>query len=439
MLFDARAAKTLAPGARLLVPDCPGLRLEGTQSSKTWTYRYRNQQGSLKQAKLGTWPAMSLLSAMQAWNELRNQRDAGADPVAQKRAARLASKVAAAGGPASTVQELVAHFLDHYIDVERQKESAGSARSALERLLAEEPDFAELAPNKVGRGVAFNILDKRRAHPTATAKLRALLGQAWDHGLDAGIIDPDTANHWRNVLHGRLKSRGKIIGGEHQGKVYRVLSDKELSLLLPWCMEHMNPNGRDGTILYLWTGLRGIELFGLRPEYISQERDGWWITYPVALLKTAEHADTVDHRVPLVGRALEVVQQRLERVGPTGYLFENMPRGTPQQYTREAFSSYVYHLQPYSAKVKRRESEGLVAPVAGWSPHDLRRTARTMLSKLRCELRVAEAFIGHKPPGIVGVYDRHTFDAEKREIAPELARAMEAFIKPACRRGRSPS
>ena len=423
--FDVRAAKALPPGKHMLVPNCPGLRLAATATRKTWTYRYEDAQGKMKQQKLGTWPGLDFAAAVSEWTRLRNQREKGVDPVRQKKVEKAAALVA----PATTVRALAATFLDRYIDKERSKDSASAARSALERMLDEEPEFAAIRPNEVGRGLAFQVIDKRRDKPTAAARLRALLGQAWDYGLDAGLIDPDTPNYWRLVLHGKLKSKGKLIGGEHQGKVFRALSDDELRTLLPWCLEHMHVNGRDGAFLYLWTGMRGVELFGLRPEFIRKEKDGWWLTYPLGLLKTADQADTVDHRVPLVGRALEIVQRRIKKVGDTGYLFETMKGGEVQQYTQSAFSSYAYHLQPYSAKVKRRASEGLVSPVSGWSPHDLRRTARTMLTKLRCDVQVAEAFIGHKPPGIVSVYDRHTFDAEKREVAEQLAAAMEKLLQ----------
>ena len=54
MQFDARAAKLLRPDQHLVVGGCPGLRLEVTPSTKTWTYRYRSPiDGRMKQAALG--------------------------------------------------------------------------------------------------------------------------------------------------------------------------------------------------------------------------------------------------------------------------------------------------------------------------------------------------------------------------------------------------
>lgn len=79
--FDARAAKLLRPGQHLVVGGCPGLRLEVTPSTKTWTYRYKSPlDGRMKQAALGQWPRMGIMEAAQAWQEKRQQRGDGVEP-----------------------------------------------------------------------------------------------------------------------------------------------------------------------------------------------------------------------------------------------------------------------------------------------------------------------------------------------------------------------
>jgi len=47
-----------------------------------------------------------------------------------------------------------------------------------------------------------------------------------------------------------------------------------------------------------------------------------------------------------------------------------------------------------------------------WTPHDLRRTVRTGLSRLRCPSEVAEAVLGHARGGIEGTYDLHKYEHE---------------------------
>jgi integrase len=62
-------------------------------------------------------------------------------------------------------------------------------------------------------------------------------------------------------------------------------------------------------------------------------------------------------------------------------------------------------------------------PVAPFGPHDLRRTTRTLLAALECPDRVAEAIIGH----MVGVYNRHHYDPQRRHWLTVLDQRLEAL------------
>lgn len=50
-----------------------------------------------------------------------------------------------------------------------------------------------------------------------------------------------------------------------------------------------------------------------------------------------------------------------------------------------------------------------------WTPHDLRRTARTYMAKIGVIEAVAEAVLGHAKPGMVGVYNQYHYWEEKKE------------------------
>jgi integrase len=63
----------------------------------------------------------------------------------------------------------------------------------------------------------------------------------------------------------------------------------------------------------------------------------------------------------------------------------------------------------------RPEQDRARWPVVGWAPHDLRRTVRTQLAAMGCPADVAESVLGHLRPGVAGVYDRHSYDAERRD------------------------
>lgn len=420
MFFDPRAAKQLAPNTHMLIDGCEGLRLEARSTCKTWIYRYK-LAGRMKQTTLGQWPSMSVQAAVVEWQGLRDQKAKGADPKALKKA----KAPSAAVSHAYSVRTLVMDHITDRIEAGRKAEGAAAARRALERLLDDEPAFAAGTPAEVTRGVAFQILEARKATPTAAAKLRSMLGGAWDYGLDAGKIGGDVPNWWRQVQRGRLKSQGKIVGGKHVGRERRVLHDSELAVLVPWAEANMHALGRDALIAYLWSCARGSEILSMRPEHLGEERDGWWWTVPKALTKNAAKEFATDHRVPLVGRLLEVVKRRLESVGQSGLLFEDQ-RG--EQYEQKDFGTYVYSLQPYSAKTKARQGQGLVVPVTHWTPHNLRRTSRTMLAAIGCPKEVGEAIVGHLPEEIDATYNAYRYDKERRAWLTKLAKHLENVI-----------
>lgn len=429
MFFDARAAKLLQPGDHLVVDGCPGLRLVATATRRTWTYRYKAVATErMKQVSIGHWPAMPVQAAAAAWQALRDQRAAGEDPGKAKRTRRAEATGTRADD--YTVRQVAQDLIDGPL-ARRKSAGAIAAERALTRFLLAEPELAAQPAATVTRSQAYDALERRKDTPTSTAKLRSMLGSAWDQALDAGRVPDNTPNWWRLILKGKLKSRGKLVGGEHVGVRRRVLPAPEISALLAW-LPNMHELGRDTTLMYLWTCARGAEILAMRPEHVREEDTGWWWTVPVALTKNARHEHAVDHRVPLFGRALAIVQRRLKAVedgaNESGWLFEDARH---EQYTQHDFSTYIYSLQPHSEKVARRQGKGLVLPVANWTPHDLRRTGRTLLASLGCPQEVAEAILGHLPKGVVGVYNAYTYDAERRIWLERLSTYLEALAAPA--------
>lgn len=423
MLFDARAAKLLAPGQHMAIADCPGLRLEVSATRRAWTYRYKDAAGRMKQVKLGHWPDMPAAGAAAAWLELREVRSTGGDPQAHQRA-KVRPARALAGLDAAvpySVADLVADYVAGPLAQGYKEAGRRAAESALARLLDEHPAWAAMPAEAVTRSVAFDVIESRRAMPTMAQRLRSHLGAAWDHALDAGRLGDQAFNWWRQVQRGKLRSKGKIVGGEHVGRARRTLADAEVGALLRW-LPAAHANAQDMVVMYLWTGTRGSEISSMRLEHVRADGGLLWWTIPKALTKNARHEFATDQRVPLLGRARELVERRLAGVGEAGWLFADAQGGPYQQ---KAFGTYVYDQQPYSAKAAVRGGARLDMPVTHWSPHDLRRTARSKLSALGCPREVAEAIIGHMPPEIEATYNAYSYDAERVRWLGVLAAEWE--------------
>jgi len=282
-----------------------------------------------------------------------------------------------------------------------------------------------LTPDQVTRAMAYNLILEHEGTPVQALSLRRELGAAWEWAHDAGHIADTVPNWWRLILRGKLVSKGKMIKGEHVGQTKRVLTAGEVGVVLQK-LPLLTPLNRDLLTLYLWTGCRGAEIVQMEGSEVAEDAAGvlWW-TIPVAKVKMRRHPLATDMPVPLVGRAREIVMGRRELHGDS-YLVP-VARGKAPHGDQKVVGVAVWTHQD---ECKSRPE--VLRPRWGiphWSPHDLRRTVRTQLARLKCPKDVAEAVLGHIDPD-ANVYDRHDYKSERLEW---LARVTESWEEAARR------
>ncbi len=424
--FDARAAKALVAGNHLTFESMPGLRLKATASTRTWVYRYKSPvDGRMRQVRLGSWPAMNPAAALVAWQSARDTRSNGADLSARKKSTRLEQQARAEhvnkerAQTAYSVRRLADDYLTSYAGTVADKTFA-----ELERLFARELEPIAVVPAcKLTRAQAFSLIDAMRDRPVVAKRVRQGLGAAWDHALDAGRLPAETPNWWRLVLRGKLPSRGKTIQGKSLGPAKRVLSQAEVSELLRF-LPNFSRDVEDALVLYLWTGCRGAEIVAMERDEIAAERKVLWWTIPVAKLKGRRNPARTELRVPLVGRAAAVVRRRLAAT-ESNWLWPSV--GAAGHVMQKAIGVAVWSHMPYART--RPDWKRPRMSVAHWAPHDLRRTARTVLSFLGCPSDVGEAILGHALPGVEGIYNLHRFDAERLAWLTKLSERLEHLAK----------
>lgn len=414
MRFDARAAARLPSGDHMTFDGFPGLRLQASTSRKSWTYRYKSPVDSrMRQVKLGEWPAMSFAGAIAAWEKSRVERDSGAELSALR---RMTQAEATRPSPDNyTVRQLCRDYLEGYVEVNRKTKGAVEVARIFKAMLG---PIADRAATTITRAEAFDLLESYRSTPVLAARLRMELGCAWHYALDAGRLPENTANWWKVVLRGRLKSKGRKVEGQYTGTQKRVLSVEELGTLIRW-LPNLSLTVADALTLYLWTGTRGGEIVAMESTEIADESDGLWWTIPKKKTKGLHNERATDLRVPLVGRAEVVVRRRLDQAKGT-VLFPSS-RGKAMEQT--VVQHGVYYHQPYCKIAPNHDRPRL--PVTHWSAHDLRRTTRTLLATLGCPNEIAEAVLGHVQSGIIGIYNRHNYDRERREWLTKLSHRLE--------------
>lgn len=87
---------------------------------------------------------------------------------------------------------------------------------------------------------------------------------------------------------------------------------------------------------------------------------------------------------------------------------------------------------PFSTFSHAKRALDAASGVTGWRLHDLRRTARSLLSRAEVNPDIAERCLGHALPGVRGVYDRHKYLVEMRRAFEGVwrQRSSASFIRP---------
>jgi integrase len=84
---------------------------------------------------------------------------------------------------------------------------------------------------------------------------------------------------------------------------------------------------------------------------------------------------------------------------------------------------------PFNGFSKSKERfDGKLKGVKPWTVHDLRRTARSLMSRAGVPENHAERCMGHAIGGVKGVYDRHSYRDEKRDALQALANVIDGIV-----------
>jgi integrase len=85
---------------------------------------------------------------------------------------------------------------------------------------------------------------------------------------------------------------------------------------------------------------------------------------------------------------------------------------------------------PVTSFARQKETLDKTAGVTGWVTHDLRRTARSLLSRAGVPREHSERCLGHAIGGVEGTYDRHRYIEEMAVAYERLASLIETIVHP---------
>ena len=390
--LTTKSVENIKPGgARQEIPDagCRGLYLIVQPSGrKSWAARYRFRQDPVK-LTLGSWPALSLQAARKAATDALHEVAQGRDPAALKFEARASAEKAAADLAADTVEQWVDHFIERHA---KKKTREGSWRQAVHVL-----DNIVLP---AWRGRIIHDIKRRDV-------IELLEAVADDRPIMANRAHAHMRKffNWlceRDVIAASPCAGVRAPSAEHARE--RSLSDDEIKSLWLACDGIGGPAGRCIKLMLL-TGQRHGEVVGMRRSEISGDV---WVLPPERTKNKRRH------EVPLCAQALAIIAAMPLITGEKDFVFT---------------SSKTRRLGNFShAKVA---IDTRMKPVTPWVLHDLRRTVASGMARLGIKLPVIEKVLNHASGsfrGIVGVYQRHDFAAEKRDALARWADHIDSLV-----------
>jgi hypothetical protein len=87
-------------------------------------------------------------------------------------------------------------------------------------------------------------------------------------------------------------------------------------------------------------------------------------------------------------------------------------------------------LRTLRALARRQGDDPAKVQLQHWTNHDIRRTVRSGLSRLKVTEEAREAVLAHVRPGIKGTYDLHDYFDEKREALETWAARLRSIVEP---------
>jgi len=350
--------------------------------AKSWAVRFRVHGNKPVKMTLGSWPLLPLGRARELGRDAILAAKAGRDPVAERKAARAKAEA----GTANTLRNVCETYLSR--DGKKLR-TADQRRRLLERLVY--PGLGGRQVDGITRGELIALLDRiedqngvRMADMTL-AVLRKIFN--WYAIRVESFRTPIV----KGMARGKPKdaARARILNDEELRRVWTAASEGEgpFPALVKFLL--LTAARRNEAARMTWDELDGID----------------WI------LPASRNKTKVDLLRPL-SKAAQAMLAGMPRFADCPYVFTGDGR--------RALGGFS----------KSKRAFDRTCGVTGWTLHDLRRTARSLMSRAGVNADHAERVLGHVIGGVRGVYDRYEFHTEKQQAYEALSALIENITNP---------
>ena len=376
------------------VAHCPGLYVRvGKSGIKSFRWdRGRGQKP--RHITHGTFPALSLKQAKQAQEKARQQH---VDGVIEELAADVPK----------TINALAETFYSDRIVPKRKRPEA--VRQVLDHDIL--PLIGKMKPSSVSaaavRKVVRVVVD--RGATVHAGRVLAILKQMLRFGVALGVIDSNPAEAFDNDILGiESNQRDRVLAADEIKLFWDALEDApKLSIQVRVALQ-----------LLILLGLRSGELRQAQWQHLDTEARTLTIPVENQKLLPKQIKSARPFVVPLDEFALDLLQE-IHGLDEK-WIFPGTKDDAP--FTDKVLGRVV-------RRMLAREVDGeLALPVDHFTPHDLRRTLRTGLSKLKVQPHVAERCLNHSMGKILQTYDHYDYLEEHREALEKWSTQVQLIL-----------
>ena len=437
-----KAAKAAPKGATYDLMDAvvPGFRVRVSETGrKTFVLltRYPGSQNPTRRS-IGLYGALTLEQARSKardWLELIRK---GVDPGAEADRLRLAEQRKRANSFASVAEDYI-KFAVIGPDPENPRQRRG-ARVAHELREMFVPLWSTKSITEISRENVQAVIKAVRDHGTggalsvygvkheklakhkggAPGQARNLLGT-----LKAFFAWAIAQNEYGIEQSPCRDIKAKSLVGDKKARD-RALNELELAAL--WrATQHLKYPFRQIYRLLILTGLRLGEVANASwAEFNLKDRQ--WVI-PASRMKGTD-GKARPHTVPLTDEMLAILDE-LPRFKRGDFIF-TLKFGAKAAAVDGNIKTKIdaKMLRSLRALARMRGEDPARVRLEPWVNHDLRRTVRSGLSRLRVDHDVKEAVLAHAKPGLVGVYDQYDLADEKREALTKWCARVREITSP---------
>jgi len=365
-----------------------------------WMLRY-SSNGKRKEMTLGQYPYLTLADAKAEAAIQKRDINSGADPLlVRKRIKEQSIKL---------VDDLFNDWYDN--DLAKRLQHPNIPKRVYIRDV--KPYIGDMPIDQVNARDIRAIIQRIAAdRPTVSNDALMYLKQLFRHGIKLDLIANNPASAFTVT----------DAGGIEVSKD-RFLTLDEITIAFKLFRENQAKFTRDNYLacaLLVTLGVRKSELCCAQWNEFDLDKALW--NLPEGRSKTGAPIT-----IPLPSQVIAWLNELKMRACGSDYIFPARRSSKKPHMGNDTLNRAISSMFGHAAG-RMTQPPNLMGDVKHFSPHDLRRTFRSLAASVGVTGHIAERCLNHKLKGVEGIYDRHDYLEERTAAHAKVATLLEPII-----------